>query len=172
MPTATEHCSHEGLGEQLWCWWRTSCILEYLGMWTAVSDKHQICSQGRQKKKKKWKLKEDRRTEELCCCFPLLSCHLPIPDQLWPHHMLFSLIPPLTLSSHQASSYSSGKENSSPETAIGRTKGIKEEKKKKGVKKNAQSYNCTSSLREDWWEKTLAQGDVELGGIDKRDKHP
>lgn len=86
--------------------------------------------------------------------------------------MLFSLIPPLTLSSHQASSYSSGKENSSPETAIGRTKGIKEEKKKKGVKKNAQSYNCTSSLREDWWEKTLAQGDVELGGIDKRDKHP
>lgn len=75
LPTATEHCSCEGLTEQMW--WSTSFVLEYLGIWTAVSGKkYQIYCQERLKNGS-WRKAEEKEN----IVFPSLCFHTTFPSQ-------------------------------------------------------------------------------------------
>lgn len=56
LPTATEHGSHKGLAEQLGCCWRTSFILEDLGIY---EQQYQI--NGRSTPREDWKMKAEVR---------------------------------------------------------------------------------------------------------------
>lgn len=74
-PTASEHCSCERFTEQLW--WRTSFILEYLGIWTPLSEKNT-----RSTARRDWKMEAGGRQKKESIVFPSLCFHTTFPSQI------------------------------------------------------------------------------------------
>lgn len=139
LPTATEHGSHEGLAEQLWCWWRTSFILEDLGIY---EQQHQINT--RSTPGGDWKMKAEGRQKNRTKLF--------LPPAFTPSSHPISTIfttsngplpyPPLTFSSHQVSTHTLGKENPNCISC--------EQHRESQRNKNKQKNKTTTKKREDW----------------------